>query len=209
MDFHCQWLCLSWVFYFLWKACYLFCSGETFNWCHEAEVDEAGVVGEGVFLFCGSVSSACVWFSFLGSFKAADSGKILKRFSENEKECFERLMKDPLRSCVPCFHGVVERDGESYIQLDDLLTDFEGPCVMDCKMGIRWGTWKRKCFLTQMHLKEVGEGGWIWSCSVWRSLVTFFGALGFSPDNLLLVWQLPWTAWGEYVPFLPDCTSIL
>uniref|UniRef100_A0A8B9PCB5 Kinase n=1 Tax=Apteryx owenii TaxID=8824 RepID=A0A8B9PCB5_APTOW len=72
-----------------------------------------------------------------GSFKAADSGKILKRFSENEKECFERLMKDPLRSCVPCFHGVVERDGESYIQLDDLLTDFEGPCVMDCKMGIR------------------------------------------------------------------------
>ncbi|XP_050191487.1 inositol-trisphosphate 3-kinase A isoform X1 [Myiozetetes cayanensis] len=72
-----------------------------------------------------------------GSFKAADSGKILKRFSENEKECFERLMKDPLRSCVPCFHGVVERDGESYIQLDDLLTDFEGPSVMDCKMGIR------------------------------------------------------------------------
>ncbi|XP_056349058.1 inositol-trisphosphate 3-kinase A isoform X3 [Oenanthe melanoleuca] len=72
-----------------------------------------------------------------GSFKAADSGKILKRLSENEKECFERLMKDPLRSCVPCFHGVVERDGESYIQLDDLLTDFEGPSVMDCKMGIR------------------------------------------------------------------------
>ncbi|XP_018862544.1 inositol-trisphosphate 3-kinase A isoform X3 [Parus major] len=72
-----------------------------------------------------------------GSFKAADSGKILKRLSENEKECFERLMKDPLRACVPCFHGVVERDGESYIQLDDLLTDFEGPSVMDCKMGIR------------------------------------------------------------------------
>ncbi|KAM7163786.1 inositol-trisphosphate 3-kinase A isoform 1-T1 [Macrochelys suwanniensis] len=72
-----------------------------------------------------------------GSFKAADSGTILKRFSENEKECFELLMKDPLRSCVPAFHGVVERDGEKYIQLDDLLADFEGPCVMDCKMGIR------------------------------------------------------------------------
>ncbi|XP_073204809.1 inositol-trisphosphate 3-kinase A isoform X1 [Lepidochelys kempii] len=72
-----------------------------------------------------------------GSFKAADSGTILKRFSDNEKECFELLMKDPLRSCVPAFHGVVERDGEKYIQLDDLLTDFEGPCVMDCKMGIR------------------------------------------------------------------------
>uniref|UniRef100_A0A7M4FL05 Kinase n=1 Tax=Crocodylus porosus TaxID=8502 RepID=A0A7M4FL05_CROPO len=72
-----------------------------------------------------------------GSFKAADSGTILKRFSENEKECFERLMKDLLCSCVPAFHGMVERDGESYIQLDDLLNEFEGPCVMDCKMGIR------------------------------------------------------------------------
>uniref|UniRef100_A0A8D0GAY4 Kinase n=1 Tax=Sphenodon punctatus TaxID=8508 RepID=A0A8D0GAY4_SPHPU len=72
-----------------------------------------------------------------GSFKAADSGTILKRFSENEKRCFELLMQDPLCSCVPAFHGVVERDGEHYIRLDDLLTDFEGPCVMDCKMGIR------------------------------------------------------------------------
>ncbi|XP_042311407.1 inositol-trisphosphate 3-kinase A [Sceloporus undulatus] len=72
-----------------------------------------------------------------GSFKAADGGTILKRYSENEEKCFELLMKDPLRSCVPVFHGVVERDGESYIQLDDLLANFEGPCVMDCKMGIR------------------------------------------------------------------------
>uniref|UniRef100_A0A8D0BMS6 Kinase n=1 Tax=Salvator merianae TaxID=96440 RepID=A0A8D0BMS6_SALMN len=72
-----------------------------------------------------------------GSFKAADGGTILKRYSENEEKCFEQLMKDPLRSCVPVFHGVVERDGESYMQLDDLLANFEGPCVMDCKMGIR------------------------------------------------------------------------
>uniref|UniRef100_A0ACB8EBV2 Uncharacterized protein n=1 Tax=Sphaerodactylus townsendi TaxID=933632 RepID=A0ACB8EBV2_9SAUR len=72
-----------------------------------------------------------------GSFKAADGGTILKRYSENEEKCFELLMNDRLYSCVPVFHGVVERDGESYIQLDDLLTNFEGPCVMDCKMGIR------------------------------------------------------------------------
>ncbi|XP_066469355.1 inositol-trisphosphate 3-kinase A [Tiliqua scincoides] len=72
-----------------------------------------------------------------GSFKAADGGTILKRYSENEERCFQLLMKDPLRSCVPVFHGVVERDGESYMQLDDLLANFEGPCVMDCKMGIR------------------------------------------------------------------------
>ncbi|POI25487.1 hypothetical protein CIB84_010761, partial [Bambusicola thoracicus] len=98
---------------------------------HTGEMSIFNVFVSGLRLF-----SMCLIF-FLGSFKAADSGKILKRFSENEKECFERLMKDPLRSCVPCFHGVVERDGETYIQLDDLLTDFEGPCVMDCKMGIR------------------------------------------------------------------------
>ncbi|XP_015285010.1 PREDICTED: inositol-trisphosphate 3-kinase A [Gekko japonicus] len=72
-----------------------------------------------------------------GSFKAADGGTILKRYSENEEKCFELLLNDRLYSCVPVYHGVVERDGESYIQLDDLLANFEGPCVMDCKMGIR------------------------------------------------------------------------
>ncbi|CAI9531510.1 unnamed protein product, partial [Staurois parvus] len=72
-----------------------------------------------------------------GSFKAAAGGTILKRYSENEKNCFELLMKDILASCVPTYHGVTERDDESYIQLDDLLNNFDEPCVMDCKMGIR------------------------------------------------------------------------
>lgn len=75
---------------------------------------------------------------FVGSFKAAAGGTILKRYSETEKKCFELLMKDPLAACVPSFHGVSERDGESYIQLDDLLNNFDEPCVMDCKMGVRW-----------------------------------------------------------------------
>lgn len=47
-------------------------------------------------------------------------------------------MADVLRSCVPAFHGVVERDGESYLQLQDLLDGFDGPCVLDCKMGVRF-----------------------------------------------------------------------
>eukprot|EP00079_Xenopus_tropicalis_P010498 XP_002935396.2 PREDICTED: inositol-trisphosphate 3-kinase A [Xenopus tropicalis] len=72
-----------------------------------------------------------------GSFKAAANGTILKRYSENEKNAFELVMKDSLVHCVPAYHGVVERDGESYIQLDDLLNSFDEPCVMDCKMGIR------------------------------------------------------------------------
>lgn len=47
-------------------------------------------------------------------------------------------MADALRDCVPAFHGVVERDGESYLQLQDLLDGFDGPCVLDCKMGVRY-----------------------------------------------------------------------
>ncbi|XP_054556703.1 inositol-trisphosphate 3-kinase A isoform X2 [Talpa occidentalis] len=73
-----------------------------------------------------------------GSFKAAGtSGLILKRSSEPERYCLARLMADALRGCVPAFHGVVERDGESYLQLQDLLHGFDGPCVLDCKMGVR------------------------------------------------------------------------
>ncbi|XP_017386496.1 inositol-trisphosphate 3-kinase A [Cebus imitator] len=73
-----------------------------------------------------------------GSFKAAGtSGLILKRCSEPERYCLGRLMADALRGCVPAFHGVVERDGESYLQLQDLLDGFDGPCVLDCKMGVR------------------------------------------------------------------------
>ncbi|XP_069317335.1 inositol-trisphosphate 3-kinase A isoform X1 [Eulemur rufifrons] len=73
-----------------------------------------------------------------GSFKAAGtSGLILKRCSEPERYCLARLMADALRGCVPTFHGVVERDGESYLQLQDLLDGFDGPCVLDCKMGVR------------------------------------------------------------------------
>ncbi|MEJ1278623.1 inositol 145-trisphosphate 3-kinase A [Cricetulus griseus] len=74
-----------------------------------------------------------------GSFKAAGtSGLILKRSSEPEHYCLVRLMADVLRGCVPTFHGVVERDGESYLQLQDLLDGFDGPCVLDCKMGVRF-----------------------------------------------------------------------
>ncbi|KAK2103771.1 hypothetical protein P7K49_017627 [Saguinus oedipus] len=69
---------------------------------------------------------------------AGTSGLILKRCSEPERYCLGRLMADALRGCVPAFHGVVERDGESYLQLQDLLDGFDGPCVLDCKMGVRY-----------------------------------------------------------------------
>ncbi|KAK6481528.1 inositol-trisphosphate 3-kinase A [Huso huso] len=72
-----------------------------------------------------------------GNFKAGEEGTVLKKFSENEKRCFERLMEDVLYSFVPAYHGMVEREGEPYLQLTDLLGGFNGPCVMDCKIGVR------------------------------------------------------------------------
>ncbi|XP_016400065.1 inositol-trisphosphate 3-kinase A-like [Sinocyclocheilus rhinocerous] len=70
-----------------------------------------------------------------GSFKAGDEGSILKKFSENEKLCFERLKEDALHSFVPSYYGVVERDGELFLKMKDLLAKFDLPNVMDCKMG--------------------------------------------------------------------------
>ncbi|KAG2468549.1 inositol-trisphosphate 3-kinase B-like [Polypterus senegalus] len=72
-----------------------------------------------------------------GSFKAGVNGMILKKHCECEQRCLGRLMNDVLRPFVPAYHGDVEKDGEKYNQMDDLLAEFELPCVMDCKMGVR------------------------------------------------------------------------
>ena len=32
---------------------------------------------------------------------------------------------------------VITDDGEEFLQLEDLLGEFEDPCVMDCKIGVR------------------------------------------------------------------------
>ncbi|XP_029427757.1 inositol-trisphosphate 3-kinase C [Rhinatrema bivittatum] len=72
-----------------------------------------------------------------GNFQAGDYGKILKRYCECEQQCLELLNKDSLRPYVPTYYGVVEKDGESYNQMEDLLSEFESPSIMDCKMGVR------------------------------------------------------------------------
>uniref|UniRef100_W5NJD6 Kinase n=1 Tax=Lepisosteus oculatus TaxID=7918 RepID=W5NJD6_LEPOC len=93
------------------------------------------------------------WSPFVMSFKKkypwiqlaghADSFLISERFRVKERhvckagQCLDRLMKDVLRPFVPAYHGDVEKDGEKYNQMDDLLAEFELPCVMDCKMGVR------------------------------------------------------------------------
>ncbi|XP_050344256.1 inositol-trisphosphate 3-kinase A isoform X1 [Nymphalis io] len=74
-----------------------------------------------------------------GNFKAGpDQGTILKKLSPQEERCFQLLMKDILRPFVPEYKGQVTcEDGELYLQLQDLLSDFDCPCVMDCKVGVR------------------------------------------------------------------------
>uniref|UniRef100_A0A1A7YAR9 Kinase n=1 Tax=Iconisemion striatum TaxID=60296 RepID=A0A1A7YAR9_9TELE len=72
-----------------------------------------------------------------GSFKAGANGRILKKHCECEQRCLSLLMNDVLRPFVPGYHGDIEKDGQKYNQMEDLLAEFDYPCVMDCKMGVR------------------------------------------------------------------------
>ncbi|XP_037935635.1 uncharacterized protein LOC119669705 [Teleopsis dalmanni] len=74
-----------------------------------------------------------------GNFKAGpEQGTVLKKLCPKEEDCFQVLMKDELRPFVPEYKGqVTSEDGELYLQLEDLLSDFDQPCVMDCKVGVR------------------------------------------------------------------------
>ncbi|KAM7057842.1 inositol-trisphosphate 3-kinase C isoform 1-T1 [Molossus nigricans] len=72
-----------------------------------------------------------------GNFQAGEDGRILKRFCQCEQRSLEQLMNDPLRPYVPTYYGVVQKDGQAFNQMEDLLADFEGPSIMDCKMGSR------------------------------------------------------------------------
>ncbi|XP_015596515.1 inositol-trisphosphate 3-kinase A isoform X1 [Cephus cinctus] len=101
-----------------------------------------------------------------GNFRAGTTpGTILKKLCPQEEACFRLLMHDVLRPYVPEFKGVLDvreiddsgnQDAvnvvadetevdnmnknttiSSYLQLQDLLGEFEQPCVMDCKVGVR------------------------------------------------------------------------
>ncbi|KAM4018391.1 inositol-trisphosphate 3-kinase B-like isoform 1-T2 [Anomaloglossus baeobatrachus] len=72
-----------------------------------------------------------------GNFKASERGHILKKFSPVENACLVALMEDVLRPYVPTYYGLVEREEQTYIKMEDLLMGLEGPSIMDCKIGIR------------------------------------------------------------------------
>ncbi|XP_033101002.1 inositol-trisphosphate 3-kinase B-like isoform X2 [Anneissia japonica] len=72
-----------------------------------------------------------------GNFECAEDGDILKKHCPREQEALQALMNDVLRPYIPKYKGEAEKNGEKYIQMQDLLLDFENPCVMDCKLGTR------------------------------------------------------------------------
>ncbi|XP_075043864.1 inositol-trisphosphate 3-kinase B-like [Mixophyes fleayi] len=72
-----------------------------------------------------------------GNFKASERGHILKKYSPVENACLVALMDDVLRPYVPTYYGLVEREDQTYIKMEDLLMGLEAPSIMDCKIGIR------------------------------------------------------------------------
>ncbi|KAK8736753.1 hypothetical protein OTU49_004633 [Cherax quadricarinatus] len=74
-----------------------------------------------------------------GNFRAGyKQGTILKKLCPVEEKALEAISADILRPYVPRYTGVVEgTDGEKYLQLEDLLSNYTLPCVMDIKMGVR------------------------------------------------------------------------
>ncbi|KTG40728.1 hypothetical protein cypCar_00011187 [Cyprinus carpio] len=72
-----------------------------------------------------------------GNFQTGSDGRLLKKYCECEQQCFLQLMSDSLRPFVPGYYGVTQCEEQDYNLMDDLLADFDSPCIMDCKMGSR------------------------------------------------------------------------
>lgn len=74
-----------------------------------------------------------------GSLAPAGPGTIWKKQpgDVNEAWVYEALMNDCARGLVPTFYREVTYEGERFIELSDLLYDFNDPAVMDIKIGNR------------------------------------------------------------------------
>ncbi|XP_050387957.1 uncharacterized protein LOC126804765 [Argentina anserina] len=62
---------------------------------------------------------------------------ILKKATGNEESCLRELMDDSLSKFVPRLIGTVDVNGQRYLEMEDLLFNFENASVMDVKMGSR------------------------------------------------------------------------
>lgn len=80
-------------------------------------------------------------FFLIYSIAPAANGTVRKRISganDSEAIAYRGISRDPYASkIVPKFIGVKESNGETYLELQDLLQGFKDPAVMDIKMGRR------------------------------------------------------------------------
>uniref|UniRef100_A0A0A1X581 Kinase n=1 Tax=Zeugodacus cucurbitae TaxID=28588 RepID=A0A0A1X581_ZEUCU len=69
------------------------------------------------------------------------AGIVRKRvasLTDNEVLAYKLLTQEPQTAkIVPQFYGAQAVNGDNFIELQDLLTGFKDPCVMDIKMGCR------------------------------------------------------------------------
>eukprot|EP00095_Tigriopus_kingsejongensis_P007820 maker-scaffold204_size260821-snap-gene-1.45 protein:Tk07820 transcript:maker-scaffold204_size260821-snap-gene-1.45-mRNA-1 annotation:"GE17061" len=74
-----------------------------------------------------------------GNFKAGKSqGTVLKKLCAQEEVCYRKLDNDAMVQFVPKYQGVLTLDDdEKFIQLQDCLSSFTNPSIMDCKIGVR------------------------------------------------------------------------
>lgn len=73
-----------------------------------------------------------------GAFKPCDNGTILKKLTEKEYVCLNKILDDSyMLQITPQFHGKIEKEGVEYVKLQDLLAEFDNPSVCDIKMGTR------------------------------------------------------------------------
>jgi len=72
-----------------------------------------------------------------GSFIKGSQGTVLKKCGDQEEQCYRLLMEDDLKVVVPKYHRSVMKDGRAYLELDCCLSEFNSPCIMDIKMGVR------------------------------------------------------------------------
>jgi len=74
-----------------------------------------------------------------GNFKAGRSqGTVLKKLCPQEENCYTQFSSDSLKEYVPEFQGTLVLDNdEKFIQLQDCLSSFVKPSIMDCKIGVR------------------------------------------------------------------------
>lgn len=91
---------------------------------------------------CGVQQQQQSWFQLSGHpdcFAPAGLGTIWKKCSGGtERDVYVALSNEPsLQDIVPKYYREVEYNGQTFIELQDLLHGFRDPNVMDIKMGTR------------------------------------------------------------------------